>query len=109
MLQLLILPTPTSTGIGQLFQGTVDKKTGVSSGTGVVGLGFINGTDFVLIHSAIPTDATYFVNYTNNPASQIDAIGQFGQIHATNKWCCITGNGAGGVVLKVVKLQVSNI
>jgi len=34
------------------------------------GLGFVNNSKvIVLIHSAIPTDATYFVNYTNNVAS----------------------------------------
>ena len=44
-----------------------------SGTTGVVGLGYINGTDFVLIHAAIPSDATYFVNYTNNPATLADA------------------------------------
>ena len=69
-------------GIGLTVPGTIDKKTGVSSGTGVVGLGFLNGTDFVFIHEAIPTDATYFVNYTNNPATLVDAINQFGQIYS---------------------------
>jgi len=72
----------TSKGVGLTVPGTVDKKTGVSSATGVVGLGYINGTDIVLIHSAIPSDAAYFVNYTNNAASLSDAIRQFGQIHA---------------------------
>ena len=82
----------TSAGIGQTAPGTVDKKTGVSSGTGVVGLGYINGTDFVMIHSAIKSDETYFINYTNNAASLADAFRQFGQIHANEQ----AGVGAGG-------------
>mgnify|MGYP006098197399 CR=1 FL=1 len=88
----------TNKGVGQTVPGDVDKKTGVSSGTGVVGLGYINGTDIVLIHSAIPSDSTYFVNYTNNAASLADAIGQFGQIHANERsTSALSGNGAGGV------------
>ena len=82
----------TSAGIGQTAPGTVDKKTGVSSGTGVVGLGYINGTDFVMIHSAIKSDETYFINYTNNAASLADSFRQFGQIHANEQ----AGVGAGG-------------
>ena len=68
-------------GIGLTIPDAVDKKTGVSSSTGVVGLGFINGTDFVLIHAVVPTDARLFVNYTNNPATLVDDVGQFGQIY----------------------------
>ena len=76
------------------FLGTVDKKTGVSSGTGVVGLGYLNGTDFVLIHDAIVSDTTYFINYTNNGATLSDVTTQqFGQIHSNEQG----GVGAGGV------------
>ena len=88
----------SSTGVGLTVPGTVDKKTGVSSAAGVVGLGYINGTDFVLIHSAIDTDSTYFVNYTNNGATLADSIGQFGQIHANEQGSDpLTGNTSGSV------------
>jgi hypothetical protein len=70
----------TSAGVGQTAPSAKDKS--VSSAAGVVGLGFINGTDFVMIHSAIKSDETYFINYTNNAASQADAINQFGQIYS---------------------------
>ena len=90
------------TGIGLTVPGDIDKKTGVSSGTGVVGLGFINGTDFVLIHAAIPTDATYFVNYTNNPAASLaDAIGQFG----ANTFELSGADLSGNVTALVVKVS----
>ena len=66
----------------------------MSSGTGVVGAGYINGTDFILIHSAIDSDATYFINYTNNGATLSDVTTQqFGQIHSNEQG----GVGAGGV------------
>ena len=68
----------TNTGIGLTIPSDADKVT--SSTTGVVGLGFINGTDIVLIHSAINSGSTYFVNYTNNAASLEDKINQYGQI-----------------------------
>ena len=55
----------------------------MSSGTGVVGAGYINGTDFILIHSAIDSDATYFINYTNNGATLSDtATQQFGAFYS---------------------------
>ena len=59
----------SSTGVGLTVPSAPDKRvssTGLATGTG--GLGFLNGTDFVLIHAAIPTDARYYVNYTNNPS-----------------------------------------
>ena len=48
----------SSTGIGLTVPSTGDKRvsnlpTGISNG-----LGFINGTDIVLIHAAIPSSAT---------------------------------------------------
>ena len=79
----------TSTGIGLTapYCMRIDFQ---SCTTGIVGLGFINGTDFVLIHAAIPTDATYFVNYTNNP-SLYNAVGSTGRsyswIEGSSRWC----------------------
>ena len=63
----------------------------------VVGLGFINGTDFVLIHAAIPSDARYYINYTNNPnltGNQTTAGGS-GAIH-TSGGVASLGLGTGG-------------
>ena len=77
---------------------TADNKSH-SSGTGVVGLGYINGTDIVLIHAAINSGATYFVNYTNNAASLADEIRQHGQIHANESGANgVTGGNGAGVV-----------
>jgi hypothetical protein len=63
----------TSDGIGQTVPSLGDKRISSMGGNGaanpVVGLGYLNGTDFVIIHEAIPSDATYFINYTNNPSS----------------------------------------
>ena len=53
---------------------TADNIT-QSSTTGVVGLGFLNdSTTLYLRHDSIPTDATYFVNYTANPLA-VDVAG----------------------------------
>ena len=84
----------TSAGIGQTAPsaGDIAATTTGAGVTLVTGSGYINGTDFVLIHSAIATDSTYFINYTNNGASLADAIGQYGQIHANEEG----GTGAGG-------------
>jgi hypothetical protein len=75
--------------------GTIDKR--VSSSTGVVGLGFVNGTTLVFIHGAIPTDATYFLNYTNNPAlTSVPVInGGIGQLYSCSG-ACAAGNGGEG-------------
>ena len=63
----------SSTGIGLTVPSDGDIRISSKGGNGaanpVAGLGFLNGTDFVLIHAAIPTDATYYINYTNNPSS----------------------------------------
>ena len=60
----------TSAGIGQTAPSAADLLHSYRSSGGLDGaLGFINGTDIVLIHAAIPTDATYYINYTNNPSS----------------------------------------
>jgi len=86
----------TADGVGKTA-ATADNKSH-SSGTGVVGLGYINGTDIVLIHDAILSGSTYFVNYTNNAASLVDAIRQHGQIHANERGVDpTTGNIAGAV------------
>jgi hypothetical protein len=62
----------TATGIGQTAPSAQDKlqsSKGLGQGDNKQkGLGFLNGTTLVLIHAAIPSDATYFINYTNNPA-----------------------------------------
>ena len=60
----------TSAGVGQTDASAADELHSYRSSGGLDGAkGFINGTDIVLIHAAIPTDATYFINYTNNPSS----------------------------------------
>ena len=83
------LNNPASTGA----RSDVAATTTGSGVTLVTGSGYINGTDFVLIHSAIISDTTYFVNYTNNPLTNADAIRQPGQIHSNEQG----GVGAGGV------------
>ena len=94
----------TSVGIGLTVPSTGDKAVS-NVPTGITGgLGFINGTDIVLIHSAIPSDATYFVNYTNNhnTATAGAAIaGGFGAIHANDG-----GNtgGEGALTNKILKI-----
>ena len=60
----------TSAGVGRTDASAADELHSYRSSGGLDGAkGFINGTDIVLIHAAIPTDATYFINYTNNPSS----------------------------------------
>ena len=62
----------SSSGVGLTAPSAGDIKVSSQGGNvaaTVDGLGFLNGTDFVLIHAAIPSDATYYVNYTNNPSS----------------------------------------
>jgi len=59
----------SSTGIGLTAPSTGDKRVS-NLPTGITdGLGFINGTDIVFIHTAIPSDAAYYINYTNNPST----------------------------------------
>jgi hypothetical protein len=83
----------TSAGIGATVPS--DADIAATSPTGLVGAGYLNNTQYIiLIHAAIPSDATYFVNYTNNPATYSDsATQQKGQIHANEEG----GTGAGGV------------
>jgi len=60
----------TSAGIGQTAASAADQlHSFISSGSLTGANGFINGSDLVLIHAAIPSDARYMINYTNNVAS----------------------------------------
>ena len=59
----------SSTGIGLTVPSAGDKRVSNLPAGITNGLGFINGTDIVFIHAAIPTDATYYINYTNNPST----------------------------------------
>lgn len=95
---ITVIQNSTSTGLTDATHrpasaGDILATTTGSGVTLVTGSGYINGTDFVLIHSAIDSDATYFINYTNNPATNADAIAQPGQIHANEEG----GVGAGGM------------
>ena len=63
--------------ITDVNNGTLPTAANISqsSTTGVVGLGFLNdSTTLYLRHDSIPTDATYFVNYTANPLA-VDVAG----------------------------------
>ena len=86
IMQLVILQTLVVQGVGLTEPSVGDKRISSKGGNGaanpVVGLGFLNGTDFVLIHAAIPSDATYLINYTNNPSS-------------TNNQTAVNGQGSG--------------
>ena len=75
----------TGAGIGQTTASAGDIKVSSQGGDTthtVTGSGFLNGTDFVLIHATIPTGAEYYVNYTNNPSS-------------TNNQTAVGGQGSG--------------
>ena len=77
----------TGAGIGQTTASAGDIKVSSQGGSGghlhpVTGSGFLNGTNFVLIHATIPTGAEYYINYTNNPSS-------------TNNQTAINGQGSG--------------
>jgi hypothetical protein len=82
-----VIPTnisnATSSGIGQTTASA--KDIAVSSvPAGVVGKGFLNGTDLVLIHPVIPTGATYYINYTNNALTPNPGIsGGVGGFHTS--------------------------
>ena len=77
----------SSTGVGLTVPSTGDKRVS-NIPTGITnGLGFINGTDIVIIHEAIPSGSTYFINYTNNyltTTAGATIAGGFGAIHANN-------------------------
>jgi hypothetical protein len=77
----------SSTGIGLTVPSQDDKDQSSLStpANAVVGLGFINGTDIVMIHATIPTGSQYYINYTNNPSltgNQTTAGGS-GAIHTS--------------------------
>jgi hypothetical protein len=97
----------TSLGIGQTAPSVKDKALS-NLPTGITGgLGFINGTDIVIIHAAIPSDATYFVNYTNNhltTTAGASISGGFGAIHASETFGGSTGNGEGSSDAKILKI-----
>ena len=63
---------------------TAADKTNSGLGGADTGLGFINNSKAIyLIHAAIDSDVTYFVNYTNNPAASNDYTpGDAGAIRA---------------------------
>jgi hypothetical protein len=68
----------TSAGIGQTTASAADQlHSFISSGSLTGATGFINGTDIVLIHAAIPSDARYYINYTNNVASSNNQTSNF--------------------------------
>ena len=76
----------------------ISSKGGNGAGQGVAGLGFINSSTFLIfIHEAIPTDATYFINYTNNPASTNNSTtaGGSGAIYSSGG-VASAGHGTGG-------------
>jgi len=81
----------TSAGIGKTAPSAADILHSYRSSGGLDGaLGFINGTDIVLIHAAIPTDATYYINYTNNPSSTNNQTASV----ATQSAAGVQGSGA---------------
>ena len=56
-------------------QPTAGDITASTSGSNIVGLGYMNdSTTMYLRHASIPTDATYYVNFTGNPL-KIDVNG----------------------------------
>jgi len=86
---------------------TADDKTYSGIGGANTGLGFINTTNvFYIVHAAIPTDATYFVNYTNNPAASNDyPLGDAGAIRADVQG----GVGAGSLQTENVSVKYLKI
>jgi len=99
----------TSAGVGQTDSSAGDDRvsnlpTGITNGKG-----FLNGTDFVLIHAAIPSDATYFVNYTNNAntATAGAAIaGGFGAFYSAGVTtdCSVAACAEGASTNKILKI-----
>jgi len=99
----------TSAGVGQTDSSAGDDRVS-NLPTGITdGLGFINGTDFVLIHSAIPSDATYYINYTNNPsttAAGAAIAGGFGAIYSAGATsdCSVAACAEGASTNKILKI-----
>ena len=70
---------------------SANDKTYSGIGAANTGLGFINNSNTIyLIHAAIPTNAQYFVNYTNNPAAPNDYL-----VGDTGAFSVQVGAGAG--------------
>jgi len=86
---------------------TAADKTYSGIGAANTGLGFLNNSkSLYLIHAAIPSDVTYFVNYTNNPAASNDyALGDTGAF-VTNQ---AGGVGWGAVVAENVSVKYLKI
>jgi ribose 5-phosphate isomerase RpiB len=84
-----------------------DDKTYSGIGGTNTGLGFINTTDtFYIVHAAIPVDATYFVNYTNNAADDnLYALGDAGAIRADVQG----GLGAGATAAENIAVKYLKI
>jgi len=79
----------TSAGIGQTAPSAGDIAVS-SVPSGVTGLGFINSSQYIILtHTALPTDAQYYINYTNNPAATTGT-----PVHATQG----TGSGGDGAI-----------
>jgi hypothetical protein len=77
----------TNTGIGLTVPSAEDVAVSNAPAGITDGLGFLNGTDFVIIHAAIPSDAAYYINYTNAPATGVAGAaiaGGFGAFHTSN-------------------------
>ena len=78
---------------------------GLQAHVGTPGQGFINhtaagdqiATTIVLIHAAIPSDATYFINFTGNPASDGETIATYNAGHILANVEGGVGAGATGV------------
>jgi hypothetical protein len=88
----------TSAGIGQTDASAADELHSYRSSGGLDGAkGFINGTDIVLIHAAIPTDATYFINYTNNPSSSNNQTANVATQSAADKQGSGAIHSSGGI------------
>jgi hypothetical protein len=102
----------SSSGVGLTVPSDGDIRISSKGGNGdanpVAGLGFLNGTDFVLIHATIPSDARYYVNYTNNPSSTNNQTlaGGSGAFHSsgTTADCLVAGCGEGSQTNKLLKI-----
>jgi len=84
-------------GLTAPTQDDKDQSSLSTAANAVVGLGFLNGSHLVFIHSEIPSDATYYINYTNNPSltgNQTTAGGS-GAFHSSNAISSL-GLGIGG-------------
>ena len=90
--------------IYDIHNGTVPSAGDIASSSapsGITGLGYLNNTTTLYLkHTAIPTDSTYYINYTNNPASANDAgklVEKNGRAGPTNIDLVTIGFNATGV------------